>query len=657
MPRVRALGVALLVALALMFATRTLRVDGWYAAHAGYRAQVDALLDGRLALATIPDGLAHDLAWTGDTVQQVWGLGVPLWQLPFEAVGRLVGVSPFPDRVPMLVWLVLVVFMMLRAWRARTNEPWWIGAGSVVITALLPAVIAMMRGRIDVYDEAALYAYGAAMILLGGLACFAHQPSRARYLLLLAAAGAVGLIRPTVWFYGLATAIVATAIWLRDRRDLLAVAIGALLFVAGGAALWTTNRVRFGSGTEFGHRINLASLPGNLVATRFSYPFERVGTIEAAEEEVGALFDRPETRISGHGFYQKDLHHGQSDEPRWREYYFSTFSWPYLPLLVAGLVLGLRAWRRHERGGRWLVAWAVLGGTPLGVFYLHSPSMSSRYELDLAPGFAALLVIAWQAGASWLHDRRRGLVAVVALAGLWTAAVVTSRYYRPRIGSEPVDRATAAASTYTISRPVAVPHPLPSSYNLADPKLPPYLTGDHFDRCTDRDGASADCDRDARLGDHRVHGVRTTGAWQLTSSTIVDDPPTCMPDELACLGLPTIATAAAHSDSTTSTTPLYLNGFGWNLDTGAVPPATYFFVDDPRFIELDVDGDGDVRVAIGLQHLHLVSTTSTGTRRHLRFEADDLPRRLAVCFVAFGSDEHLDQPTSAMSLLGIRWRE
>ena len=264
-------------------------------------------------------------------------------------------------------------------------------------------------------------------------------------------------------------------------------------------------------------------------------------------------------------------------------------------------------------------------------------------------------MIAWQAGASWLHDRRRGLVAAVALVGLWTTAVATSRYYRPRIGSEPVDRATAAASTYAISRPVAVPHPLPSSYSAADPTL---LTGDHFDRCSDPSGAPADCDDDAAVGDRRVHGVRTTGGWQLTSSVIVDDPPTCIPDELACLGMPTIATAAAKTLSTTTTVaPLYLDGFGWNLDTGAVPPATYFFVDDPRFVELTVEGDGDVRVAIGLQHLRLVSTTTSANQRVLRFEGEDLPRGLVVCFVAFGSDDHLDQALSGMALRKIRWRE
>src|SRR5262249_22130100 len=149
--------------------------------------------------------------------------------------------------------------------------------------------------------------------------------------------------------------------------------------------------------------------PGNLVATRFSYPFERVGFAEAAAELAGSLFDRPETRIDGHGFYQRELHVGQSEHARFREYYFTTFSWPYAPLVVAGLVLGALAWRRRDGppdDARWLVAWAVLGGAPLVVFFLHSPSVSSRYQLDLAPAFVALLVIAWRGAAGWLAARR-----------------------------------------------------------------------------------------------------------------------------------------------------------------------------------------------------------------------------------------------------------
>src|SRR5512144_1742282 len=93
--RLRSFGLAALLALVLLVACGQISLHGGYAPNPGYRAQVDALLDGRLALTPAPDGLLHDLAWTPRGVQQVWGLGVPLWQLPFEALGRLVGYAPF----------------------------------------------------------------------------------------------------------------------------------------------------------------------------------------------------------------------------------------------------------------------------------------------------------------------------------------------------------------------------------------------------------------------------------------------------------------------------------------------------------------------------------------------------------------------------------
>ncbi|HWU87641.1 MAG TPA: hypothetical protein VN253_10225, partial [Kofleriaceae bacterium] len=112
--RRRSLAVAVVVAAALLVATRQLGPGGWYAPHGAYRAQVDAFLDGRLALTEHPDGLAHDLAWTDTGVQQVWGLGAPAWQTPFELLGRAVGVSPVPDRVAMLAWLALAIYALLR---------------------------------------------------------------------------------------------------------------------------------------------------------------------------------------------------------------------------------------------------------------------------------------------------------------------------------------------------------------------------------------------------------------------------------------------------------------------------------------------------------------------------------------------------------------
>lgn len=287
--RLRALGVAVVLAFGLLAIGGQITLYKWHAGHGNYRAQVAAFLDGRLDLSDAPDALHHDLAWTADGVQQVWGLGVPAWQTPFELAGRAIGWSPFPDRVALLAWLTLVLFVSIRAW-VRPGERWWTGPGVIAITALSPAFVTLLRGRLGVYEEAAAYGYGAAILLLAGCARLADAPSRARYVALVVAAALVGMIRPTLWAYGAATFVVASVLHRRGRD----IAIAAALLVAGGGVLYATNARRFGSGFEFGHRLNLQAQSGNLYATRFSYPFARVGIAAAGEELAGALFDSPE---------------------------------------------------------------------------------------------------------------------------------------------------------------------------------------------------------------------------------------------------------------------------------------------------------------------------------------------------------------------------
>ena len=128
--RLRALGVAVVSAAVFLIAARQLGCRGAYSGSAVYRAQVDAFLDGRLALSTSPDALAHDLAWTESGVQQVWGLGVPLWQTPFELAARAFGQGPFPDKVALLVWLgtdgpgpLSLDRLLARASRERAEQP------------------------------------------------------------------------------------------------------------------------------------------------------------------------------------------------------------------------------------------------------------------------------------------------------------------------------------------------------------------------------------------------------------------------------------------------------------------------------------------------------------------------------------------------------
>jgi hypothetical protein len=63
-----------------------------------FRRQTEALLDGRFGLAEDAGGMAWDLAFGAHgTVQQVWGLGVPLLRLPFEALARVFGKPAFPE--------------------------------------------------------------------------------------------------------------------------------------------------------------------------------------------------------------------------------------------------------------------------------------------------------------------------------------------------------------------------------------------------------------------------------------------------------------------------------------------------------------------------------------------------------------------------------
>jgi hypothetical protein len=677
--------VAALIAAAMMVVCRQVTLHGWYAPHSAYRAQVDAMLAGRLALDEHPEAILHDLTWSEGGVHQVWGLGVPLWQLPFEALGRAIGITPFPDRVAMLAWLALMLFAVIRGMRSRNGETRWTHLGAVMISCLFPPFITLLRSQLQVYEEAAVYAYAAAMILLGGTLAFARTPTTLRYLLLLAVAGASGLIRPTVWFYGLATAVIATAIlWRARRRGALAViALGIVAFVAGGGVLYATNAARFGAGSEFGHRLNVESLSGNIFATRFGYPFERAGLFEAATELVGGLFDRPELRRSS-GTYTSKLHLGQSDKVRWREYYFTTYSWPYLIPIVLGLALGGVAWYRRrprDERARWLTAWAVLGGGPIAVFYLRAPSISSRYQLDLAPAIVALLLVVWAACA--VRWPRRASVVVIALIAV---AITKSRRFRPRVASNPVDHEIAARSTERLVGASGEPHPLPDAYVLGDPLLPlvlePSVTS--LGWCRDGAGTLIDCAATPRLGDevHRArweYGPFTVSAshdltppapnteparrWLVTRFR-VEAEPICGPQAPVCAAAPTVADnpdlVAVGSFALPQT--LFLNGFDWDPETGRVPPATLFYMTDPVLVAIDVAGPPDtewstaVRVMIGLEHLRLIGIAETSDGVRLQFAVREAHRGLQVAFVAFGLDTTIDRKRSDFILRAIRWR-
>jgi hypothetical protein len=552
----------------------------------------------------------------------------------------------------------------LRAWWRR-DQP-WLGAGAVLIATLLPPLVTVMRGRVGVYEEAAIYSYVAAILLLAGTQRASDAPSRARYLLLLAGAGAAGLVRPTVWFYGLATAIIASARWLaaRGRRGIATVALGGIVFCAGGAALYATNARRFGDGLEFGHRLNLEPLPGNMYATRFGYPFEHASLPAALAEELGALFDRPDKHVHTTS-YGHNLHVGQSPSVRWREYYFTTFTWGYAPLVLAGIVLGALAWRRRGDPERWLFAWAMIGGGPLFVFYLHAPSMSSRYQLDLAPAIAALLMVVWRA----IAQRTRTPLAFGVLTTAWMISIALARTATPR-SAEPVDRETAAQTRDAIVHATPHLHDLGNAYDLVDPWLPTRSdVEERFDACADESGAVVDPDAPPAGGERCLIGERDPDdrQWIVVTTEIplaAEQAPLCAADEPVCRPAASVANVGEVTRVLAPEPALYRNMSRWDLRRGEVPASTYAWVQDPAYIQLDVatvDGKDaewarDIRVIVGRTRLHLASIACLPTGVRLRYEGAPLPTGLTVAFFAFGPEDELTSVRTRFTVRRIQWR-
>jgi hypothetical protein len=697
--RRQALARALLISLAIAWLTGAIGHWGqWYSPEPYYRAQVQAFFEGRLALSHAPEGLSHDLAWIDGGTQQVWGLGAPLWMSLWEAIGRAIHLTPFPDRLSMLFGIVLVTYALLRAWSGPGGDRSAASRGAFLFTALLPGVLTMLRGQVLVYEEAAAYAYGTAMLLLAGTIMMIRRPSTPCYVLLLGFAGATGLVRPTVWFYGLATAAIATVLYVHRRgslrRALGPVVLAAGLFLAGGGALYLTNYVRFGSGAEFGHLLNLEDLPGNMYATRFGYPFATAPLAAATRELAGGMFGRPEL-AQRREFYDKAIHAGQADIPRWREYYFTTYSWVYAPIALAGLGCGIIAWSRvrrraeHaprgsdlDRDTRWLAAWAVLGGAPLIVFYLHSPSVSSRYFLDIAPMIAVLIAIAWRHAATAIGRVGFAGIAFAGLAVWWAVSAVGFRVRRSWLS--PIGSTAAYAAMMKVVDPLPGARPLPpGAYDLADPWLAGYIGGDQWwcrcfvdayrEAACDHAGLAQGADVERVPGDrphmvaHRIDPVpvcTSVRPWPACSVAGSEAPLVDIADaDMLDAERPAIETAIVPP-------ALYGNGTSWDLTTGAVGVATYLFADDPAYVEVEVAPSGHrpagpdfapaVRAKIELEELRLVATASTIRGVRFRFAGPRTERYrsgLQVIFLAFGPPDRIDQPVSEYTLLRVAWRD
>jgi hypothetical protein len=171
------------------------------------------------------------------------GLGVPLWRLPWDVMARAVGHEAFPDRIAFGLFAALVAFVVLKVWMgplavagSDASFRWRngieeeallpgegpaiaIGAvGVLVLLLLFPPFIGLLQARGPAWGEPVTYQYLYGILLVTLLVAWARRPRAFGWLILCVLAGLGGLIRPTLFFYGLVTMLIGTWVWLRIKR-------------------------------------------------------------------------------------------------------------------------------------------------------------------------------------------------------------------------------------------------------------------------------------------------------------------------------------------------------------------------------------------------------------------------------------------------------
>jgi hypothetical protein len=259
-----------LLVLATVGLTHVIAPGAWYADDVTQRLQVEALLRGELTLQRAPHHHLQDWGWSTHGAQQLWGLGVPLLRLPFEATSSALGAGPFPDRLVLVLVLVVSLSLWLRGAQAALGHSRLSAALLTAVVYLHPVLLALLGARLAVYEEVIAVGVWLALAQLGCLAVLvsAPAPRRARWWLGLMGLAALSvLVRPTALAGALASVLLG-APWVAGRVRVLGLAVAAL----GPLVLATTNTLRFDHPLEFGYALNLSLSPLNELALRFGSP-------------------------------------------------------------------------------------------------------------------------------------------------------------------------------------------------------------------------------------------------------------------------------------------------------------------------------------------------------------------------------------------------
>jgi hypothetical protein len=404
-----------LLALAYGAAMFLLNGDGrLYSAAPFHLFQADAMLSGHLSLPDSIEDLQPGLAWHNGHVQQVWGLGIGLWLMPFQAVWKLFGGQLFPDRIALGLAFALLAFYTLKTGIAIARSGNKLtGIGFIWTITLFPPLWTLTRASNSVFEVTVLYAVIVSFGILVSVVRVALFNNRLDYAVCVGLGSYAMWVRPTHIIYAVGALVICSiVVWVKSRlwKPMLA---GIFVFVASCGLLAYTNQERFGSPAEFGHHLTVSS--GSMVfLTRFGNPYRETPPLQAVKELGGILFCS--SHVRDQNVFADDVLPGQAAFTRWRKLDVRTFDLSYAIFTVAALLFTTRRiFRGHGPGiellPTCLAAWSVLSIAGLVFFYLYYPVMASRYLFDFAPAFAGLT------GALIVLMNRFGKTALVILAG------------------------------------------------------------------------------------------------------------------------------------------------------------------------------------------------------------------------------------------------
>ena len=368
-----------------------------------HRYQADALLHGHLCLSNSVNAMHPGLAWHDGHVQQVWGLGVGLWLLPFQAVWHLVGGRILPDRVVLgLAFALLAFFSGSTGLKLINQGNRSYGLGVMWMVTLCPALWTLTRSSEFVFEETVLYSVILSLGILVSLIRVASFGLRMDYAISCALSAFAVWVRPTHAIYGLGGVLAASwSMWIY-RRSWKEAIFGFGFWCASFSLLAWTNNVRFGSPAEFGHHLTVSS--ANMIyLTRFGNPFRQASLLQAAKELLGLLFFVPP-----HGKYAfgENLFPGQAPFPRWRMLDLTTFDPVWMFICIAAFVSAIAWLILKRKKNRYpllsqpqsvlvfsLLLWVAVSIIVLSCFYLYYPAIASRYLLDFAPALTGSILL------------------------------------------------------------------------------------------------------------------------------------------------------------------------------------------------------------------------------------------------------------------------